>query len=196
MGVDISSLRVSGNFSFLVITQDVSGGHDEADGQLQAVYTPPATRAYDVAPKPVDPWAINTEGDTYFSTNGQTWTYKGNNDEGSRYVALATGSGATAGYQYMLRNDGKVYFTDRGTDGWNQYGYGLPDAPTNTSYVDICCGAGTTAGYVYVMRSDGKVYFTDRGTNGWNQYGYGAPLIPGSTAYVSLASGASKTSAS
>jgi hypothetical protein len=138
-------------------------------------------------------YSLKTEGLVFFSADMLAWNYKGNPEIGARFVDIATGTETTAGYIYLLRNDGVVYFTDRGTNGWNQYGYGLPSAPINTSYVGITAGSGNTAGYIYIMRSDGKVYFTDRGTNGWYQYGYGAPTLPPGTSYVSISSGADNT---
>jgi hypothetical protein len=98
-----------------------------------------------------------------------SWVYRGNPAVGSKFVDIAEGSGITAGYIYLLRNDGKVYFTDRNFSGWNQYDYGLPEIPTKTSYIGITLGLGNTAGYIYILRNDGKVYYTNFKLNEWNQ---------------------------
>jgi len=88
---------------------------------------------------------------------------------------------------YVLRNDGNVYFTQSGPDGWVPYGYGSDSIASSTGYVSLATGSGSTAGYVYVLRNDGAVYFTQNGPDGWVPYGYGSDSIPSSTGYIDIA---------
>ena len=85
----------------------------------------------------------------------------------------------------MLRNDGAVYFTQNGPDGWVPYGYGSDSIPSSTGYIDI---AADGRGGVQVLRNDGKVYYTQSGPDGWVQYGYGSTnTLPTSNGWSSIA---------
>jgi len=143
----------------------------------------------------LDPFAVTTNGSFYQSLDALTWNLKVAGDYQHSYTGLTAGSGPTAGYIFVLRDDGIVYYTDRGTNGWHEYGYGSPSLPDDKGYyIDIAAGSGTTAGYIYVLRNDGKVFFTDRGTNGWTEYGYGDPDKPDVMSYTALTVGAESLS--
>jgi hypothetical protein len=140
-----------------------------------------------------------SDGEVYFTDRGTNkWAlYRAGASlpsgfESTAYVDIAVGGGSTTGYVYILRNDGEVYFTDRGTNTWTRYraSASLPD-PTNanTSYVSIGAGRGTTSGYLYILRKDREVYFTDRGTNGWTLYRASGSPPPYSAAFVDIACG-------
>jgi hypothetical protein len=193
----------SGQVRIFVETTDWSGNMDGSDITSSRIIASGTRAEGDTSAQPAtsgggtagdngadgDPFTLTGNGSVSQSLDsGLSWVFKGIPEPGTVYVDAATGAGATAGYVYILRNDGKVYFTDRSVSGWALYGYGSPALTIDTSYVAIAVGRGPATGYIYLLRSDGLVYFTDRGTSGWSQYGFGAPNIPGSRAYVDLVS--------
>ena len=115
-------------------------------------------------------FAVDVGGGLYISDEeGDDWGSSDNIATGYNYVDLKSSS--DSGYVYVLRSDGKVYFTQNGVDGWSQYGYGSDTIPTSRAYVSLAVSSDLNSGYVYVLRNDGKVYFTQNGVEGWSQYG-------------------------
>jgi hypothetical protein len=196
MGLDSSIMNIQDRMKVFFKSTDWKGAKDGSDRTVVGQYISDHLEVgFGILVGPAfDPFVVENQGDVHQSPDAATWFPKANPSESFRYVGVASGSKNTAGYVYVLRSDGKVYFTDRGVNGWVQYGYGSPPISGNTSYVDIATGSGALAGYVYVLRNDGCVFFTDRGVSGWYQYGYGSPIIEESSAYVSIASGSDSSS--
>jgi hypothetical protein len=195
IGVNSGKMKIEAGVKVFFKTTDWKERKDGSDNVLECVYSGNQLQVNVGAfvGAKFDPFVVKNQGDVYQSPDASSWTFEGNPDECFRWVGIASGSGSTAGYVFLLRSDGKAYFTDRGVNGWYEYGYGSPPISDDTSYVDIAAGSGSSSGYVYVLRNDGKVFFTDRGVNGWYEYGYGSPEIETSTAYVSIASGSGST---
>lgn len=189
--VSLVSIGGPGAVRLLIKTTDWTTERDWSDNIQNGTCKANGTAGITALTGPLwDPFVIGGEGNVYQSTDSAvSWSYMGVPGDGNTYTDITTGEGPAGGYVFILRNDGKVYFTDRGVSGWTQYGYGAPVLPEDMSYIALAAGAGPTSGYLYLLRSDGAVFFTDRGTSGWNQYGYGAPVIPTSQAYVDIACG-------
>jgi len=67
-----------------------------------------------------------------------------------------------------MRNDGKTYFTDRGVNGWNEYGYGIPPISHNATYISVAASEPPDA---WVLREDGNVYHTTDNGGNWISFG-------------------------
>ena len=137
-------------------------------------------------------FAVDVGGGLYASDeDGSDWETSDNIATGYDYVDVKSSS--DSGSVYVLRNDGKVYFTQNGVDAWYQYGYGQDIIPSSNAYVSLALGQDSNSGYVYVLRSDGKVYFTQNGVDGWAQYGYGSNTVPEGY-FVDIAAGSGTNS--
>jgi hypothetical protein len=128
-----------------------------------------------------------------WSTSYDTHFYSRDSDKG--VGTRSTSSGMGIGYIYILRNDGIVYFKDRGVNSWFPYGNGVVSSVPQTNFLDIASGTGSTSGYVYVLlkipthTETHSVYFTDRGVNNWLPYGQTLPPLGQDESYVALAAG-------
>jgi hypothetical protein len=189
VGVDPSDLAMGADPRLLVRAVGWAGTKDWSDNLLEGTGNATEPLKVGSAVGAIDPFTVTTAGGFSISPDGATWTQEDGPTDNGAAVDVAAGQGAQAGYVYLLTGKGKVMVSSRATEGWTEYGQGLPGLPASHGYVGIATGKGALCGYVYVLRNDGKVYVCDRATNGWTRYGQGGPAIPSATSYVDLATG-------
>ncbi|NIP36105.1 MAG: hypothetical protein GWN18_14205, partial [Thermoplasmata archaeon] len=127
VGVDARNLAMDEGFRLLVRAIGWAGTKDWSDNLLEGTgnETEPLKVGGEVGA--IDPFTVTTAGGFSISPDGSSWTQEDGPTDGGAVVDVATGYGPLAGYVYLLTSKGRVMVSTRATEGWTQYGQGLPN---------------------------------------------------------------------
>jgi hypothetical protein len=136
---------------------------------------------------------LRADGKVWYCTGGsgswQEWETGGGapeKDVSTAYCSIAAYYESGIYTVYVLRNDGKIWYSSSDGGGWGKWGT-TSGLPTSTAYVDMAVRFySATSINAYLLRANGKVYYSTGASGGWSQWGIGSPPVSSSTAYVSI----------